>query len=264
MTVTETPSPPWWAQYVQLEVELGIGTTVNTNTVGVWDTSKWDDAASGTWSGLEPVWYPIDACQLRDVQISRGRDRSLDRFGASSASITADDVNGWLSWDADANPDLLPVRIGTEVRIRAYALSSGQLFALWRGFIESIDDAFAPSERPAAKLTCQDAVAQLSHIDPLEQEPVGAGERSDQRVARLLDVAAWPKEWRDLHVGTITVQATNLARNVMDDIGITADSEGGAVFAARDGRIAFRNRDWLRADPRAQTVQANIGGAAHG
>jgi hypothetical protein len=257
----EHGAPPWWTEFVLLEVQLGIGTTVNENVVGRWDTAQWDDAASGTWSGLEPVWRTVDPCALLDVNIDRGRSRALERFGASSASVTADDASGWLSWSADVQPSQLPVRPGTELRIRATLLPTGDAQPLWRGFVETVDDAFAPSDRPAAKLTCQDALAQLAHIDPLETDPpVGAGERSDERIGRLLDIADWPDEWRDLDVGLITVQATNLARNIVDDIGITADSEGGAAFADRDGNVAFRNRDWLRARAFAQTVQASIGG----
>jgi hypothetical protein len=203
---------------------------------------------------------PIDWCALIDVSIDRGRERWLDRFGASSCSVTADDARGVLSWDAGADSNQLAVQPGTPLRVRATDLHGGATSTLWRGFVESIDEDFAPYERPAAKLTAQDALAQLAHVDFPEQSPVGAGERSDQRVARLLDLAAWPADWRDLQAGQITVQSTNLARPVADDLGITADSEGGALFASRDGLVTFRNRDWLRTDVRARTVQATIGG----
>jgi len=64
----------------------------------------------------------------------------------------------------------------------------------------------------------------------------------------------------------VTMQGTNLARNLADELGITADSEGGVAYAGTDGRIYFRNRDWLRLASYATTVQATIGpgGAACG
>lgn len=254
--------PPWWTQFVQLSVELGIGATTDTGTVGRWDTAHWDDVDSGAWSGLEPVWVPLDQCDLLDVSIDRGRDRWLDRFGASSAGFTAEDRAGLLSWDAGADPATMPVRPGIGVRIRALSLHSGIDFPLWRGFLESVSDTFSPNAIPAAKLTCQDAIAQLSHISPPEVTPVGGGESSDERITRLLDAAGWPLDWRDLQGGTITVVETNLSGNVADSMGLTADSEGGAVFADRDGKVAFRNRDWLRVADYATTIQASIGGEA--
>lgn len=251
---------PWWAEFVDLEVELGIGTTVNANVIGRWDRAHWDRPLTGTWSGLEPSWVAVDPCNLLDASVTRGRDRWLDRFGASSAAMTIQDPDGALSWDAAETDDLLAVRPGRELRLRARHVATGVDYPIWRGWVETIDDTFAPASVPVAKFTAQDGYAQLAHIDLPEQAPVGAGETSDARINRLLDLAAWPVEWRDVNAGRITVQATNLARPIADDLGITADSEGGAVFADRDGRIAFRNRDWFRTDPRATTVQATIGG----
>ncbi|HKE67433.1 MAG TPA: hypothetical protein VKB59_22735 [Micromonosporaceae bacterium] len=258
----EAGAPPWWFEFVELTVELGVGASGNKNPVGRWDRAHWDKPATGTWSGLEPVWVPVDPCMLLEVGVSRGRDRWIDRFGASSATLRIQDPDGRLSWDAAASDDLLAVRPGREVRIRALHVGSGVQYPVWRGFLETIDDTFDPGGVPIAAFTAQDSYAQLAHIDLLERDPpVGAGESSDARVNRLLDLADWPLEWRDIDPGMITVQATNLARPIADDLGITADSEGGAVFADRRGRICFRNRDWLRTDPHATELQATIGGA---
>lgn len=260
--------PPWWTKYVDLEVELGIGTTVNKNVVARWSAmptvnrAHWDRPLTGTWAGTEPIWVAVDPCNLLDVNVNRGRDRWIDRFGASTAAFTAQDPDGNLSWDAADTDDFLEIRPGRELRIRARHVATGVEYPVWRGWVEAIDDAFAPASVPVASFSGQDGYAQLAHIDLPEQSPVGGGELSSARVTRLLDVAGWPVEWRDLDVGRVTVQATNLARPIADDLGITADSEGGAVFADREGRIAFRNRDWLRTDPVATTVQATVGGAA--
>ena len=260
MTAVHVPAPPWWADYVELTVELGIGTHTNVETVGRWDRAEWDDDASGTWSGLEPEWVPVDPCRLLDVSVTRGRDGWLERFGASTASLSVLDPDGALSWDSSETDDQLAVRPGRELRIRARHVASGVEFPVWRGWVETIDDTFAPGATPVAEFSAQDGYAQLAHINLPEQAPVGAGETSDERIVCLLDLAEWPPEWRDIDDGRITVQGTNLARPIADDLGITADSEGGAVFADREGRIAFRNRDWLRTDPRATAVQATVGG----
>jgi len=152
------------------------------------------------------------------------------------------------------------------MRMWVRTLADGAHHDLWRGFVEGIDDAYDAFERPHASVRGQDALAQIAHVDLPEQALIGAGETSDVRVGRVLDNADWPVPWRVLEAGQVTMQATNLARNLADELGITADSEGGVAYAGTDGNVYFRNRDWLRLAPYATTVQAIIGpgGAACG
>src|SRR5262245_2803714 len=87
-------APPWWSQYVELTVELGIGRSNEGGaTVGSWDRSRWShpSSAPGVWSGLEPTWVQVDPCRLIDLQIERGRERWIDRYGSSSMTATIDD-----------------------------------------------------------------------------------------------------------------------------------------------------------------------------
>lgn len=266
MTTSQLPAvvfsevPPWWAEFVEVLVEIGVGTGIPPDVRALWDRTLWDNGSTGEWSELEPEWTPVDPCRLRSFKVTRGRDRAVDRFPSSSCSITIDDPDGSLSWDQDVDDADLEIRPGRQIRIRARHVSSGETFPVWRGWIESIADGFAPGYPPPAVFTCQDLLAQVAHVNLPEQEPVGAGETSDERVARLLALAAVPENWQDRQSGRITVQATNLARNLADDLGVTADSEGGAVYVDRDGIVCFRNRDWLRVDPLATEVQATIGG----
>ncbi|HEY7009082.1 MAG TPA: hypothetical protein VH395_09090 [Jatrophihabitantaceae bacterium] len=253
-------APPWWSRYVELTLELGIGRANSAGTVvGAWDRSHWDRANDAHWSGLEPTWIAVDPCRIVDLSIARGRERWIDRYGASSLTATLEDPDGWLSWSTD-NDDVVDTRIGRPARVTARIVETGDVIPMWRGWIEGLDDTFAPNEVPSVKLTCQDGYAQVAHVDQPEQDPVGEGERSDERVARLLALADWPPQWQALEQGRITVQATNLARQLADDLGVTADSEGGALYSDRDDTFVFRNRDWLRTDPRATNVQAIIGG----
>jgi len=143
--------------------------------------------------------------------------------------------------------------------MRIWADVAGVHRDLWRGFVEGIDDSYQPSDRPSASVRGQDGLAQVAHVDLPERAPLGAGDTSDVRIGRILDAADWPVTWRALEAGQVTVQATNLARNLADELGITADSEGGVVYAGTDGRVYFRNRDWLRIAPYAVAVQATIG-----
>lgn len=238
-----------------LFVELGIGATGLPSNPGVWGTAKWN-AADTYWSGLEPSWYDITA-RAMSVSIERGRARWTDRIGATSCTVTVDNADGWITWDSDelGNIDAAP---GRPIRVRVVT-PDGVSHDLWRGFLENVLDDYAPFARPFASLVCQDGMAQVAHVDLPERTPEGAGETSDARINRILDNAEWAPSWRRLDAGQVTMQATNMARQLADELGITADSEGGIVYSGTDGNIWFHNRDWLRVAPYATTVQAVIG-----
>jgi hypothetical protein len=237
-----------------LRVELGVGDVANAS-IALWGTAKWN-AATSVWSGQEPTWNDVTE-RCMSVSVERGRRRWTERIGASSCTVTVDNDDGWIDWDTNAVGQT-EVRPGTPIRVRA-ATTDGKTHDLWRGWIENIDDTYQPYVNPVASLTCQDGMAQISHVDLPERTPEGAGERSDQRVTRILDNSDWPTQWRVLETGQVTMQATNLARQMSDELGITADSEGGIVYSGTDGNVYLRNRDWLRLAAYATTVQATIG-----
>lgn len=252
-------------QWATIHVELGIGDSNAPTVDTLWGTAKWG-APTSRWSGLEPTWHDMTDRTI-DIDIQRGRDTWLDRIGMSSATVNADNADGWLTWNA-APVGAEEVRPGRPLQVWV-TLPDGTRRNLWRGFVEGINDAYAPSNRPVATLRAQDALAQIAHVDLPEQAPIGAGERADVRVGRILDSSDWPAAWRVLEQGQVTMQATNLARQMADELGVTADSEGGVAYAGTDGKVYFRNRDWLRLASYATTVQATIGpggavcGSAH-
>jgi len=240
--------------WAALHVELGIGDSNAPSVDTLWGAGRWG-AATSHWSGLEPTWHDVTG-RLSEVNVQRGRSTWLDRIGMSSAVFQADNADGWLTWNA-GTLGAQDVRPGRPMRI--WADVAGVHRDLWRGFVEGIDDSYQPSDRPSASVRGQDGLAQVAHVDLPERAPLGAGDTSDVRIGRILDAADWPVTWRALEAGQVTVQATNLARNLADELGITADSEGGVVYAGTDGRVYFRNRDWLRIAPYAVAVQATIG-----
>lgn len=242
--------------WLRLSIELGIGDSNSPNVSTLWGTARWG-AGTSKWSGLEPSWLDVTARGL-DVSITRGRARYTDRVGASGAVVRADNADGWLTWNSDAL-GAIDARPGRQLRLRAQTLADGVFHDLWRGYVETIDDQYQPWERPQAALVCQDAMAQVGHVDLPERPPEGGSERTDERIGRILTAADWPMPWRDLARGQVTCQATTMARNLADEAGVTADSEGGVVYAHTNGFVRFQNRDWLRTAPYAITVQAILG-----
>ena len=242
--------------WLELHVELGVGDSNRPALDTLWGTAKWG-APTSHWSGLEPTWNDVTGRAL-DLNVQRGRRTWLDRIGMSSTVVNADNADGWLTWNS-ASLGTQDVRPGRPLRIWARTVDDGAHHDIWRGFIEGIDDAYQPSKRPQASIRAQDALAQIAHVDLPEGAVVGAGETSDVRIGRILDNADWPPQWRRLDPGQVTMQGTNMARNLADELGITADSEGGVAYAGTDGNVYFRNRDWLRLAPYATAVQAVVG-----
>lgn len=243
-----------FADWATLHVEVGVGDVHAPTVSTLWNRAPWG-ASTSRWSGLEPTWQEVTD-RIIDATVQRGRASWLDRIGMSSAVCRADNDDGWLTWNSDTL-GAQDVRPGRPWRI--WADVGGVHHDLWRGFIEGIDDAYEPARRPRASVRAQDAYAQVAHVNLPERPAEGAGETSDARIGRILDAADWPAPWRRLEAGQVPVQATNMARNLADELGITADSEGGVVYAGTDGNVYFRNRDWLRLAPYATAVQAVIG-----
>jgi hypothetical protein len=233
-----------WSPYATLSVQVGSGDTHTPTVVGVWGTSRWGDPTSGRWAGVEPLWADV-TCDVQHLSIRRGVDYSTNRFPTSSSQLTAANASGWATTPL---PDHLPTAPGTPVRFVAGAVDQAPV-PIWSGYIDQMAPGYEAQTIPDVRVDAVDALSQLAGYDGLEVAPVGAGELAGARINRLLDLIGWPKVWRDIAAGQVAMQATNLARNLADEAGITADSEGGAIFATRDGRIAFRDRDWWRTTP---------------
>jgi hypothetical protein len=242
-------------------VEVGMGAQGNAGPVATWDQTTWDSTLAG-WSATDPIWEALDPCRVVSVQTTRGRDRWLDKFDAGTATVTIDDRDGAYSWDDETEVAALGLRPGRPLRVSAQDNTTGILWPVFSGFIESVTDTFAPDSAPAVQVNAQDALAQFSRIQlPADDAMPGDGELSGARVNRLLNLAAWPNAYRDVAAGLVNLQATDYSDNLGDQLGLTADSEGGAFYTTKDGTVRFRDRYWLRDSDEAKNVQATIGGA---
>ncbi len=94
-----------------------------------------------------------------------------------------------------------------------------------------------------------DPLSYLARFDRLEGALVGGGELSGARINRLLDSINWPADQRSIDAGVETLQSTNLSANTLTEAYLTADSEGGELFADGSGNLVF----WDRATVDAQT-----------
>lgn len=139
---------------------------------------------------------------------------------------------------------------------------SGVTYALWRGYADSWDLEYPASGNDAtALLSGTDGTKVLANFDGLEQSTQGTGERTDQRLTRVLDNAGFPAVGRTFDQGKTTCQATTLASNAWTEALLTTDTEIGELYFEGDGAITFRDRHALLEDTRSTTSQATFGDA---
>lgn len=249
-----------WSRRLGLRVELGTGETFDPTLGTTWGAARWGDPGAH-WAGVEPLWVDV-TCHFRNVELQGGVDYTVGRFTAGSAQLVADNGDGWASLMVE---QAMGIRVRRQVRVVA-TIQAGPLAGtdvpLFRGFIDAITPTYLAGARPGVQFDCVDALSIFAADDPLELgAPVGAGDLSGQRIGRLLDRVGWPATMRDLDTGQVEVQATTMARNYADEMGVTTDSEGGALFIRPDGYVAFRDRDWLRTQAAPTYIIGNVPGA---
>lgn len=85
------------------------------------------------------------------------------------------------------------------------------------------------------------------------------GDLSGERIAKLLALIGVGGDQVDIDPGRSVLQRTELGGVLLEPLRQIEETEGGALFATRDGVIRFRDRDAIYDDPRSNTVQVVFG-----
>lgn len=245
-------------------VELGVNSTGVAN-YAVWDGSTWDATAS-TW-GPDVVWTDITA-YVRSGRTQRGRIRDFDHFTAGSMTL---ELNNYDARFTPANLSGPYVAAGvTQIRphvpIRVRATFNGITYAVWYGKTVSWQDTY-PAQGYNS-ITTVDCIEQIGDLATFNRSAlgsaIGAGETTGARINRILTDARWPLA-TNIANGQVTVQGTVMSGVAMDELFVTADSEGGALWQDPDGTICFEDQTALLTQTRSNTSQVTFsaaGGAA--
>ena len=120
---------------------------------------------------------------------------------------------------------------------------------LWTGYISAIADEYGPAGGSIrSRIQASDHLGNLAINNPPALAQAVPAELSSDRVNRILDLSGWPAGARISDVGIFDVQSSFLAQSRLEEIQLTAESEGGAFYQEKAGRTRFRNRDYLNAD----------------
>jgi len=287
--------------------ELADGTTVlwdvksgrrGASSADVWDTAVWDTAS---WDGGTNIDFKvIPESLIHSFSINSGKDKFGRRFKASTLTLRVDNTGGvFTPQDSLLQPGdyvALSVLIETPAGPPDALIPDGftwpdgfgntwtnhggktlmddnpgvpVLYPMWYGRVDEATDTVRNGV-DITKVICYDVFGELAAVDKDAQAGAGAGEVATTRVTRIGDNAS--TAFGGVLFSTApfieTMQATTLAKNALEEMHLTMESEGGDMWADREvgtvaskGKLQLRGRDWLTTDTRSTVVQWFLNGA---
>lgn len=201
-------------------------------------------AATGGGSGSTWDWSSTDG-------YTEAEDAQSTSF--TTASMAHKSLSGLSS--GSGGTLVKPMR---PVRVRA--IWNSVTYDLFRGYVDSWDITWDGPNRSATTVPCTDAFKVFSNFDRRSTDSVSApSELTSARISRILDNAGWSASLRSIATGDVTLQASTLNTNIMEELLLTNDTEVGELYVTGDGKVFFRNRNAINNDSRSTTSQATFG-----
>lgn len=203
---------------------------------GTWPTIQ-VEIAFGSGPGEPAVWTDVTGW-VQEWAARRGRNWEQDAIQPGTATLVLDNRDRRFDPTNAASPyapGVLPAR-----RVRVRATWASATYPLFAGLIER----WTPSYRAAADsqmtVAVVDGLAMLAAASLALERPQ---ERSDLRIAAILDAVGWPVAERDLAPGQQDVAAASLTgTSALAHAQAVAAAENGLLTCAADGRLRYRDR----------------------
>jgi hypothetical protein len=175
------------------------------------------------------------------IDIKRGRQQALSDIGTGTCTVVFDNQDRRFdptNTSSPYSPNVIPNK-----PIRISAVYDSTTYRLFEGFIEQFPQQFVASgNQSITTVTALDAFALFNLARHTVNE---VQELSSVRIANILDEIGWSSSKRDIATGALDVQAVTDDNNALTDLRLTASSEGGEIFMAKDGDVKFNNRRTL-------------------
>jgi len=269
-----------------------------SSSADVWDTATWDNAS---WDGGSDVDFrDIPENVVFGFSTNSGKDKFGKRFKASSVSMRLNNATGaftgvnGLMQSGDylvieqriTLPGGLPdvpipdgftwpdgfgntwTNHGGKVLMDDTGVPLPTFYPMWFGRIDEGTD-IVRGGTDTTRIVGYDMFSELAAVDKAAQPDAGAGEDVFARVLRIGNNAStsFGGITTSPAPGEATMQATTLARNALEEMQLSVESEGGDMWSDRiqgsqsKGAVAVRGRDWLTVDTRSTVVQWTLSNA---
>jgi len=176
---------------------------------------------------------------VKSINISRGKNRELDRFNAGSVNIQFNNQNRYFDPTNTESPFFGQIVPRREVRVTA-----GTAVQFY-GLVDDWDLSYNISGLSDASMSAFDGMSALAG------QTLTAGtatvQLSGARIDAVLSDAGvkWPATERNIDAGGQTLQADVIAAgtNVMQYITVVEQSEPGIFFIDKTGKATYRDRN---------------------
>ena len=196
--------------------------------------------------------YTDVSAYVLKIDIKRGRQQALSEIGTGSAKVVFNNQDRRFdptNTSSPYSPNVIPNK-----PIRISAVYDSTTYRLFEGFIEQFPQQFVASgAQSITTVTALDAFALFKLARHTDNE---VQELSSVRITNILDEIGWSSSKRDIATGVLNVQAITDDNDALTALRLTANSEGGEIFMAKDGDVKFNNR---RTQLTTQTVKGTFG-----
>jgi hypothetical protein len=177
--------------------------------------------------------------RLVTTTVRRGKNNALDRIDAGITSIVVDNSDREFDPLYENGP-----YFGQLVPRRSVRVSANDL-PVFVGFIDDFDIQYEPGKQSVVQIQVSDAFSVLANSGLEEFTP--ESELSGARINTVLDrpEVAWPEELRDIDLGNSVMLDADVAEGTgtLEYLQLVSNSEFGTLFLAKDGKIAYRERN---------------------
>jgi hypothetical protein len=253
------PQPDQPTQGGRPVIEIGFVLNANLQTIaGANPPFTLDDPVLGELDVAElpggDVWIDVSQWFADGLDVSRGRNRSVDLFRAGTANFrldnrerTFDPTNLLSPFYGNLTP-MRPVRISFE--------TNGERVQVFQGFVTDWQLRYGRPSDAWVEVTCADSFILFAADELPEVSPVGDGDTSDQRIGRVLDTVGFGPQ-RDLSPGIFPLAETEFGVNALVHMQEAATSDNALLFMSREGVVTLRSQVAVAGSP----VQVEFGQA---
>jgi hypothetical protein len=222
----------------QVKVELGLNLGARDPNAFILDNNPRGklDSLEFTLSGDR--FFDITP-RLVTTTVRRGKNNALDRIDAGIVTIVVDNSDREFDPLYENGP-----YFGQLVPRRSVRVSAND-FPVFVGFIDDFDIQYEPGKQSVVQIQVSDAFSVLANSGLEEFTP--DSELSGARINTVLDrpEVNWPADLRDIDLGNSVMLDADVAEGTgtLEYLQLVSDSEFGTLFLAKDGKIAYRERN---------------------
>lgn len=219
------------------KVEIGFDLAGNNGPFFVLDDAERGVLDNTAWTLAGTFFYDVTQ-YVKDIQISRGKNRDIDSYTAGESVVTMNNYNRYFDPTYQASPfygNIIPRR---EVKISTNGIQ--QYF----GTIDDWNLAYSIQGESVVSFVTSDGFYRFNNqtVTPGTATVQTTGER----ISAVLDdpQVAWPSTFRNIDTGVVTVGEDVVAENTnaLTYLKLIEKTEFGAFFIAKNGYATFKDR----------------------